>query len=511
MLNGLIMFGNALGGFLTPMTLFHVLWSTQLGIIIGMLPGLTSTMGVALLTTLTFSMPANDAILILICMYVGSIYGGSRTAILLNIPGTPANAATTVEGYPLALQGQAGKAIGIATTGSFLGSVVGIICMALFAPILGTFALKFQSYEFFWLAIFGIVICGNLTAPKDPLKGWISGFLGLFVAMIGMEGIHAFVRYSFGSVDLASGVALIPAMVGVFGFAEIISVMRHTKFDVIKTQIQHVFPSIKEIAKYWKTIIRSGIVGTFIGVIPGVGEDIAAWVSYDLAKRSAKGEEAAKFGKGSVEGLLAAETGNNACIPGAIIPVLTLAVPGSAPAAVLLGAMLIHGIRPGPLIMIEFPSYIFEVTAMTLLATVAMFILGLLMVKSLVKVLLIPRQKLMPIVFTLCVIGSFALSSRLYDVSIMVVFGLIGFVLREMEYPMAPLVLGIILGDILDKNLRRALILSDGSLVPFFTRPVSIVLMAITMLVIISRLPFIEKAIASIKTKRQAKKSRIGG
>jgi putative tricarboxylic transport membrane protein len=259
--------------------------------------------------------------------------------------------------------------------------------------------------------------------------------------------------------------------------------------------------------KYWKTIIRSGIVGTFIGVIPGVGEDIAAWVSYDLAKRSTKKEEAEKFGKGSVEGLLAAETGNNACIPGAIIPVLTLAVPGSAPAAVLLGAMLIHGIRPGPLIMIEFPMYIYQVTAMTLLATAAMFILGLLMVRSLVKVLLIPRQKLMPIVFCLCVIGSFALSSRLYDVSVMIFFGILGFVLREMEYPMAPLILGIILGDILDKNMRRALILGNGNLAPFFTRPISVVLMLITVLVIVSRLPFVTRLTESIKAKRQAKKA----
>lgn len=506
MFDGIIMFGKAMGSFMTPMTLFHALWSTQLGIIIGMLPGLTATMGVALLTTLTFSMQPNTAVLILICMYVGTIYGGSRTAILLNIPGTPANAATTVDGFPLAQSGQAGKAISIATTGSFLGSIVGVIAMALFTPLLGTIALKFQSFEFFWFGVFGIVICGNLTAPKDPLKGWIAGFLGLFVAMIGMEGIHAYVRYSFGSVDLASGVALIPAMVGAFGFAEIITVMRHTKFEVVKTEINRILPPVREIAKYWKTIIRSGVVGTFIGAVPGVGEDIASWVSYDLAKRGAKPEEAEKFGKGSVEGLLAAETGNNACIPGAIIPVLTLAVPGSAPAAVLLGAMLIHGIRPGPLIMLEFPTYIYEVTAMTLIATFFMFILGLLMVKSLVRVLTIPRPKLMPIVFTLCVIGSFALQSRLYDVSIMVVFGILGFLLREMDYPMAPLVLGIILGDILDKNLRRALVLSDGSLTPFFTRPISLLLFIITALVIISRLPITAKFMASLRAKKQAGK-----
>jgi putative tricarboxylic transport membrane protein len=506
MFQGLELFGNAVLGFLNFQSIFNTLWATQLGIIIGMLPGLTATMGVALLTTLTFSMNANDAILILICMYIGSIYGGSRSAILLNIPGTPANAATTVDGFPLAKAGLAGKAISIATTGSFLGSTIGMLTMALFTPLLGSIALKFQSFEFFWFAIFGIVICGNLTAPKDPLKGWIAGFLGLFVAMVGMEGIHAYVRYSFGNINLASGIALIPAMVGAFGFAEIISVMRHTKFEVVKTEIHRIFPPFKEVFKYWKTIIRSGILGTFIGAIPGVGEDIAAWVSYDLAKRSAKPEEAAKFGKGSIEGLLAAETGNNACVPGAIIPVLTLAVPGSAPAAVLLGAMLIHGVRPGPLIMIEFPNFVYEVVAMTLLATCAMFILGLLMVKSLVKVLLIPRQKLMPIVFTLCVVGSFALQARLFDVSIMIVFGILGFLLREMDYPMAPLVLGIILGDILDKNLRRALVLSDGSLVPFFTRPICFVLFLITVLVIVSRLPVTVKFMNKLRENRARKR-----
>ena len=507
MFDSLIMFGTALRGFLTPMTLFHVLWSTQLGIIMGMLPGLTATMGVALLTTLTINMAPNDAILSLICLYVGTIYGGSRTAILLIIPGTPANAAATVEGYPLALQGHAGKAISVCTTGSFLGSIVGIIGLGIFTPVLGNLALRFQSFEFAWLAVFGIVICGNLTAPKDPLKGWIAGFLGLFIAMVGMERVHAHIRYAFGNINLASGIALIPAMVGVFGLAEVMSAMRQVKVQVVKTEINRILPPFREIFKYWKTILRSGIVGTFIGVVPGVGEDIASWVSYDLAKRNAKPEEAAKFGKGSVEGLLAAETGNNASIPGALIPLLTLSVPGSAPAAVLLGAMLIHGIRPGPLIMIENPMYIYQVTAMTLLATVAMFILGLLAVKTLVKVLLIPRSKLMPIVFALCVVGSFALASRQYDVSIMVVFGLLGFALRQMEYPMAPLVLGIILGEILDTNLRRALVLSDGSLVPFFTRPISLVLFILIMLVIVSRLPIMAKIKAGIKTRRQAKKA----
>jgi putative tricarboxylic transport membrane protein len=360
-------------------------------------------------------------------------------------------------------------------------------------------ALSFQSFEFFWFSIFGIVICGNLTAPKDPLKGWIAGFLGLFVAMIGMEGIHAYVRFSFGSTELSGGISLIPAMVGAFGFAEIITVMRFTKFEVVQTKISRVIPKWKEVFKYWKTIIRSGLVGTFIGAIPGVGEDIAAWVSYDLTKRSASPEIRETFGKGNVEGLIAAETGNNACVPGAIIPVLTLAIPGSAPAAVLLGAMLIHGIRPGPLILIEFPTFIYEVVAMVLLATIAMYVLGLSMVRSLVKVLLIPRQKLMPVIFVLCVVGSFALQARLFDVGVMIVFGLLGFILREMEYPMAPLVLGIILGDILDKNLRRSLVLSNGSLVPFFTRPICLAIFLVTLFVIVNRTVWFRQFVGAIK------------
>ena len=485
MLDGLRMLVLGIGEFMTPRTLFAVLWATQLGIIVGMLPGLTATMGIALMTTLTFRLPPGNAVLILICMYIGAIYGGSRSAILLNIPGTPANAATAVDGHPLARQGKAGQAIGLATTGSFFGSVIGMVMLAMFTPVIGNFALNFQSFEFFWLAIFGVVISGTLTAPKDPLKGWIAGFFGLMVAMVGMEGIHAHVRFTFGNVDLSGGIRLIPAMVGAFGFAEVIMMMKHTRVEVIKSEITHVIPRIKEFAKYWKTIIRSGLIGTFVGAIPGVGEDIGAWVSYDFARRSSK--ESEKFGKGSIEGLMAAEAGNNAAVGGAIIPVLALAIPGSAPAAVLLAAMFIHGVRPGPLIMIENPQFVYSVVAMFLLATTAMLILGLSMVRVLVKVLEIPRTKLMPVVFVLCVIGAYAVESRQFDIVIMVAFGIIGYVMQEMDYPVAPMVLGIILGDILDKNLRRALVLTDGSIMPFFTRPISIVLILLIVLSLVGK------------------------
>lgn len=480
---GLTLFAQALAGFLTPAQLFNVLWATLLGISVGMLPGLTATLGIALMTTLTFKMAAADAILILICMYVGAIYGGSRSAILLNIPGTPANAATTLDGYPLARSGRAGKAMGLATSGSVLGSIVGIMLLATIAPVLADFALAFGAFEFFWLAVFGIVIAGHLTALNDPLKGWIAGFLGLLVAMIGQEGIHAYQRFSFGYLDLAGGIGLLPALIGAFGFAEVLIVMTDPSYQVVRGKVESVIPKLRELFRYWRTIIRSGLIGTLMGLIPGVGEDMGAWASYAAARRGSK--ERDQFGKGSTEGLLAAEAGNNAAVPGAIIPVLTLAVPGSAPAAVLLAAMFIHGVRPGPLIMIEFPSFVYEVVAMVLLATLAILVLGLLLTKPLLLVLRVPRERLMPVIFVLCTIGAFAIASRTFDVWVMLFFGVLGYALRRMDYPMAPLVLGIVLGGILDKSLRRGLVLTDGDLTPFFTRPISLVLWLVTLVTIL--------------------------
>ena len=501
MAEGLAQLGQALQGFLAPGDLFNVAWATLLGIVVGALPGLTATLGVALMTTLTFKMAADDAILILICMYVGAIYGGSRSAILLNIPGTPANAATTLDGFPLARRGEAGRAMGIATTGSFLGTLIGIFFLATIAPVLAEFALKFGAFEFFWLAVFGIVISGHLTALDDPLKGWIAGFLGLLVAMIGQEGIHAYPRFAYGSTDLAGGIGLLPALVGAFGFSEVLIVMKQRAAEVVRTATDRVIPRLADIARYWRTVIRSGVIGTGMGIIPGVGEDLGAWASYAAARRASK--EKAQFGRGSIEGLMAAETGNNAAVPGAIIPVLTLAVPGSAPAAVLLAAMFIHGVRPGPLIMIEFPTFISEVVAMMLLASAGILIYGLLLTRPLLYVLAVPRERLMPVIFVLCTIGSFAIASRLFDVWVMLAFGLIGFVLREMRYPMAPLVLGLVLGDILDKSLRRGLVLTDGSLGPFFTRPISLVLWATILITVLLSFGTVRRALRRLLTRNR--------
>jgi len=472
--------------FTTPTILFNAAWATLLGIIIGALPGLTATMGVALLTGLTFGFPPELAIVMLICMYVGAIYGGSRSAILINIPGTPANAATTLDGYPLARSGQGATALVTATTASAVGSFIGVLSIFTIAPLLGQIALKFGSWEFAWLAIFGITICGALTAPKDPLKGWIAGFLGLLLSQVGMEGISSYPRYSFGRLELMGGFSLIPVLVGVYGIPEILSSMRdYGKREVVVELKGKALPQISLLIKNWWNIIRSGIISVIIGVIPGVGEDVAAWVSYDLAKRGSKEPE--KFGKGSLEGLIAAETGNNACVGGAIIPVLTLAVPGSAPAAVLLAAMWLHGLRPGPLLPVENPKFIYEAAAMMLFATVLMTIFGLSLTKIFLRVLTIDTAILMPIIFILCVLGVYAINVRVFDIIIMLSFGIVGYFMRIMEYPAAPFVLGFILGPMADENIRRALILTKGNITPFFTRPICIVLIIATLLTALFR------------------------
>jgi putative tricarboxylic transport membrane protein len=492
MLDGLNQLGGAFVGFLTPHTLFNVLWATFLGIVIGALPGLTATMGVALLTTLTFSMPHTEAIMVLICIYVGAIYGGSRSAILLNIPGTPASAASTLDGYPLARQGLAGRAMGISTSGSWLGTLFGILCLALLTPVLSELSLSFQSFEFFWIAVFGVVIAGTL-AGGDPLKGYLAGMLGLWIATIGQEPYYNFQRYAFGYTDLAGGIGLLPALVGAYGVAEVLQAMRGPTVKAIVNKLDSIVPRIEDVLKHWRTIFRSGAIGVWIGILPGLGEDAAAWSSYAAARRASKEKE--KYGKGSIEGLMAAETGEASSVPGAIIPVLTLALPGSAPAAVLMAAMMIHGLNPGPNLMVESPQFFYQIIAMLVIADMSKLIFGFVLVRPLIKILLVPRERLMPIVFVLCVVGAFAITSRVFDIYVMLFFGLVGFIMRELKFNMAPLILGLVLGDLLEKNLTRGLVLSGGSLVPFFTRPVCMLLSALTILSVLWSIPAVNQTV----------------
>ncbi|MDO9501686.1 tripartite tricarboxylate transporter permease [Falsiroseomonas sp.] len=499
--NPITMLGDGFAHVLQGGAIFHALWAVLIGIIVGALPGLTATMGVALLTTLTFTMGPQVAMLVLVCVYVGAIYGGSRSAILLNIPGTPASAASTLDGFPLAKQGLAGRAMGISTLGSWCGTLFGTLILAMFAPSFGEFALQFGSYEMFWVALFGIVIAGSLSGG-DPLKGYIAGFLGLLVATIGQETNHAYPRFAFGNSDLAGGLGLLPVLVGVFGVSEVLNAMRGPAVRAVSSKIDSVIPRIRDVTQYWRTILRSGALGTFIGAMPGLGEDIAAWTSYAAAKRASKEKEL--YGKGSVEGLMAAETGESACVPGAIIPVLTLAVPGSAPAAVLMAAMMIHGLNPGPMLAITAPEFIYQIVAMLVIADMVKLVYGLILVKPLLWVLLIPRSRLMPIVFTLCTVGAFAITSRLFDIWVMLGAGLVGFILRELRFPMAPLVLGIVLGDLLDKNLLRGLVLTGGDISPFFTRPISMALCVLTLLAVAWAIPGFVPRVMGVFRRRPA-------
>lgn len=485
-MQGIELFGQAYLGILNPWSILYALGGSFVGILVGCLPGLSATLCIALLTTLTLKLPANDAILILISSYVGTLYGGSRSAILLNIPGTAANAASCADGHALAMRGEAGRAIGIATSGAFCGTLFGVLCLAAFTPLLAEVALSFGAFEFFWLALFGVVISGSLVG-EDPLKGWLVGLLGLFVAQIGQEGLYAFDRFTLGWPELAGGIALVPALIGAFGFAEVLSNLSDPIEKKLVTLTDSTLPRFREVARYWRTVLRSGAIGVLTGLLPGVGEDSGAWMSYAAAKATSK--ERHKFGKGSIDGLMAAETGDMSSIPGHIIPALALGIPGSAPSAVLMAAMIIHGIQPGPMLMIEHPQFVYDVVAMTSLATISILIFGLFMVKPLLLVLRIKHTILMPIIFLLATVGAYANASRMFDVYVMVLVGIGAFFLRRRGYQMAPFVLGLVLGHLLDKSLRRGLVLSDGSIEPFLTRPICTAFATVTIITMLLYVP----------------------
>ena len=487
-----------------PMNAAILFGSVILGILFGAMPGLTSTLGVALLTALTYGMDTATAMVCLLAIYVGGTYGGSYASILINIPGTAAAAATALDGYPLALKGEAGRAIGLTTTASAIGTSISMLFVVSISPIISYFALQFTSFEFFLLAFFGILISGTLTSPDLVIKGWISGFLGLFMACVGRDLLQFYPRFTFGYSQLDSGIEVVPVLIGAFGIPQIIQVLKE-RFRIGETQkLQRIIPEIGTVIRNIPAIIRSALIGVGIGAVPGIGEDIAGWVSYGTAKNTSKHPET--FGKGELQGVLASETANNACVGGAQIPLLNLGIPGSPPAAMLLGALMLHGVTPGPMITFEHPNFISEVAAILLLSSLAMWVTGMLLAKQVVKVLRIPPPIFMPIIGMLCVIGSYALGLNIFNLYLMLPVGIICFFLTEMGYPIAPLVIGVILGPMADENLRRALMVSQGSFMPVFTRPVSLILFLIIVWTVISQFQFYQnfkdKIFARLRIKR---------
>lgn len=480
-------FGVQLLAVLTLTNALVLFGAVLLGIVFGALPGLTATLGVALLTTLTYGLSTELAMVALVGIYVGAIYGGSHPAVLLNIPGTGAAAATAMEGFPLAQQGRGGEAIATATITSFIGTLAGVVAMLMFIPLLAQLAFQFTSVEFFLLALFGVLICGSLTSPDMPVKGWIAGLLGLLMGTVGVDPIQGYYRFTFGVPELLGGIEIIPVILGGFAIPQILRTLRRVDVQPLFGRLMRVWPNWGLIRRKIGVTLRSGLLGVGVGSIPGVGEDIAAWMSYDTAKKLSKEPE--RYGKGSLEGVIAAETANNACIGGALIPLLTLGVPGSPPAAMLLGAIWLHGVRPGPMLTFEFPNFIPQVSAILAWASLVMLICGLLATRVTVRVLRVPIGVLMPLVAFFSVLGSYALGLNLFNVYLMLGFGLVAYLLEEMGYPIAPLVIGVILGPMADTNLRRALIGSGGSLELFVTRPVALVLLALILVSLALQIP----------------------
>ena len=487
-----------------PINVFILFGAVLLGIIFGAMPGLTATLGVALLATLTYGMDTSTSLVALLSIYVGAIYGGSYASILINIPGTAAAAATALDGYPLACQGKAGKALGLTTTASAIGTLIGMLFVITMAPLISAFALNFTSFEFFLLAFFGIIISGTLTSHDLAYKGWIAGFLGLFMACVGRDQLQFYPRFTFGLNELDGGLEVVPVLIGAFGIPQIIQVLKDKVAGGEAKRFQRILPEFTEIFHHFPDIIRSSLIGVGIGAIPGIGEDIAGWVSYGAAKNSSKHPE--RFGKGEISAVISAETANNSCIGGAMIPLLSLGVPGSPPAAMLLGALMLHGIQPGPMLTFDHPLFIFQVAAILLLASFAMWITGMLLAKQVIKVLRIPPPVFMPIIAVLCIIGSYSLGLRIFNLYLMVPVGILAYFLTEMEYPIAPLVIGVILGPMADANLRRALMVSKGSFLPMFTRPVSLILILVILLMVVSQISWFKIFTKRISNKMFSRK-----
>lgn len=492
---------DALAVVFTPFGFIALFVSVLLGLIFGMLPGLTATMAVALLTGLTYAFDGPLAVMVLIGVYIGSISGGCQSAILLNIPGTPASAATAVDGFPLARKGKGGLAIFVANASSFSGTMLSVVYLILFTPLLTSAALKFNSHEMFLLAVFGVVICGNLTGGGRPIKGWISGFIGLLVSQVGRDTVGSFARFTFGNMDLTGGISLLPVMIGLFGFPEIVNSFSAIKRELVTTQKYSIREGFSIMKRNWFNVLRSSMLGAVMGTIPGVGEDTGGWLSYWAQKKSSKNPE--MYGKGCIDGVVSSETGNNAAVGGAIIPVLSLAIPGSAPAAVLLAAFWMHGYRPGPLLMTDTPEFLYYVVVFMVISSILMWLIASNMSKLTVKVLQVDQRILMPTIFICCVIGAFVVNNRVFDVKLMFIFGLLGVALSYMKYPSAPFLLGVILGNMADENLRRALILHNGSIAPFFSRPISIFFILFILALVLPQLGFVKKLLRSRKKNQQ--------
>lgn len=433
-----------------------------LGIIVGAIPGLTATLAISLLLPFTFGLEATSALIMLIGIYCGGIYGGSITAILLRTPGTPGAAATVLDGYPLVKQGQAGRAMGIATTASFIGGIFSAVCMIFLSPAISRFALEFSSAEFFALAFFGLTIIFSVSGGS-LLKGALAGLIGLLVNSVGMDPLVAYPRFTFGIKSLLVGFPLLPAVIGLFALTEVLALFEKGIVDEGKVdkKIDRIVPRWSDIKMLKWIFLKCSIIGTFIGALPGAGANIASFVAYSEAKRTSKHPE--KFGKGCIEGVAAPEAANNAVTGGALIPMLTLGVPGDAVTAVLLGALTIQGLQPGPLLFTDHPNVVNAIFAGIIVANIVMFFTGLTLSTLIAKIATMKKTILVPVIAIFSLLGAFASEGSFIHMRIAILFGILGYLLEKSGFPLAPIALAIVMGTLAEKNFRTALIRAEGS------------------------------------------------
>lgn len=462
--------------------LFFIIVGTILGIIIGALPGLSSTMGVALLIPITFKMDPSAGLCMLGAVYCGSVYGGSITAILLRTPGTSASVATAWDGYELTKKGFAGRALGISTVASTFGGLFSAICLLLIAPTLARISLRFGPPERLFLAIFGLTIIITISS-ESLFKGLISGFFGMAIAVTGIDIISGNLRFIWGQAGLIDGMPLIPALIGLVSMSQAMVLIEteRTKIQVSKNIIRdRIMPTIADLRKTFVTIIRSSVIGTIIGIIPGAGTDIASFFGYSEAKRNSRHPE--EFGKGSIEGVAGPEAANNAVTGGSLVPMLTLGIPGNSVSAVFLGGLLIHGLIPGSELFTKHGVVTYTLMVSLFLSNIAMCAFGLIGAKTFIKVVKIPTNILSPLIIVLSVIGSYALRNNIIDVVIMFCFGILGYIMEKGKYATAPIILALILGPMAEKELRRSLLILGGSIFPAFQRPICIILILLIIL-----------------------------
>ena len=473
-------FVMALEQLFNPFTLLTLFGGVIGGIIAGALPGLTATMGVAILVPFTFAMPPVPGILMLLGLYAGAIYGGSIAAILIRTPGTPSAAATVLDGSPLFDKGEGGRALGIATLASVFSGIGSSIFLVFMAPLLSRVALSFSAPEYFALAVFGLTIIASISGDSMT-KGLLSGFFGLLIATIGIDPIQGYGRFNLGNVNLLDGVAFIPALIGLFAFAEVLNQFEELiEPKKVSYSLKNLIPSLEDIKTVIGILIKSTFIGTFVGALPGAGGDIASFVCYNEAKRSSKHPE--KFGTGIIEGVAAAEAGNNSSTGGALIPTLSLGIPGDSVTAVIIGALMIQGLRPGPLLFKNNLDLVYAIFMGFFLANVFMGIFGLMGAGLLARIVTMSKRVLMPIVMVLAVVGSFAISNSTFDIGVMMVLGVIGYLMQKIDIPMGPIVLALILGPMAESNFRRAVLMSRGSFTIFLTRPISLVLIVLSLI-----------------------------